>query len=116
MAIEKGRVTKIEGASSCATKLRHWLSSFHDSTVYSGPVHINIGTNPHAILTRHEEFERIRGAIDFGWGDTSGLVGLLKYDLEAVKSPVHWDTLIMRPTLKLDGEPVIENGVIAEHI
>lgn len=112
LTIEDGRLVKIEGHPLFAGRLRHWLESLPDDSGYYGPIHFNLGTNPRAMMTQHLEFERIRGTIDFGFGDNSMLTPLMGQDFPTVKSDVHWDLLIMRPTMKLDGQVVVQNGVI----
>lgn len=112
LTIEDGRLVKIEGHPLYAGRLRHWLASLPDDSGYYGPIHFNLGTNPRAMMTQHLEFERIRGTIDFGFGDNSMLAPLTGLDFPTVTSDVHWDLLIMRPTLTLDGKVVVQNGII----
>jgi len=112
LTIEKGRLVKVEGHPLYAGRLRHWLASLPDDSGTYGPIHFNLGTNPRAMMTQHLEFERIRGTIDFGFGDNSMLAPLSGEQFETVKSDVHWDLLIMRPTLTLDGKVVVENGIM----
>lgn len=112
LTIENGKIVHIEGHPLFAGRLRHWLASLPDDTGYYGPVHFNIGTNPRAMMTQHLEFERIRGTIDFGFGDNSMLTPLMGQDFPVVTSDVHWDLLIMRPTMKLDDKIVVENGIM----
>ena len=112
LTIKDGKLVNIDGHPLFAGRLRHWLKSLPDDTGYYGPIHFNLGTNPRAMLTQHLEFERIRGTIDFGFGDNSMLAPLVGEDFETVKSDVHWDLLIMRPTMKLDGKVVVENGIM----
>jgi len=64
------------------------------------------------MLTQHQEFERLRGTITFGWGDNSALASLMKTPIETVSSPAHWDSMMLRPTLDLDGRVVIDHGVL----
>ena len=114
LTIEKGKLCKVEGHPLFAGRLRHWLASLRDDSGYYGPIHFNLGTNPRAMMTQHLEFERIRGTIDFGFGDNSMLAPLSGEDFPTVKSDVHWDLLIMRPTLKLDEKIVVENGIMPD--
>ena len=114
LTIENGKLVNIDGHPLFAGRLHHWLESLADDTGYYGPIHCNLGTNKRAMMTQHLEFERIRGAIDFGFGDNSMLAPLLGHDFETVKSDVHWDLLIMRPTMKLDDKVVVENGFIPD--
>jgi leucyl aminopeptidase (aminopeptidase T) len=114
LTIEKGKLVDVNGHPLMAGRLKNWLESLPDDSGTYGPVHFNLGTNPRAMLTQHLEFERIRGTIDFGFGDNSLLAPLMGGDFPTVKSDVHWDVLIMRPTMSLDGAVVVENGVMPE--
>ncbi len=114
LTIEDGRLVNIEGHPLYAGRLRHWLASLSDDSGYYGPVHFNLGLNPRAMMTQHLEFERIRGTIDFGFGDSSMLTPLMGQDFDAVESDVHWDLLIMRPTITLDGKKaVVQDGIVS---
>ena len=112
LTIENGKLVQIEGHPLFAGRLRHWLDSLPDDSGYYGPVHFNLGLNPRAMMTQHLEWECIRGTAVFGFGDNSMLGPLTGHDFETVKSDVHWDLLIMRPTMKLDDKVVVENGII----
>jgi leucyl aminopeptidase (aminopeptidase T) len=114
LTIENGKLVNIEGHPLYAGRLRHWLGSLPDIACYYGPVHFNLGTNPKAMMTQHQEFERLRGTIDFGFGDNSMLAPLEGENFEVVKSDVHWDLLIMRPTMTLDDKVVVEDGIMPD--
>jgi leucyl aminopeptidase (aminopeptidase T) len=116
LTIENGKLVDVKGHPLFAGRLRHWLAKLPDDSGYYGPIHFNIGTNPRAMMTQHLEFERIRGTIDFGFGDNSMLAPLSGEHFPTVKSDVHWDLLIMRPTLKLDGKLIVENGIIPDQL
>jgi len=56
-----------------------------------GPVHLNIGNNPNAMLTQSQEWERVYGSITCGMGDFS-LLGQLMPGIDPGilnKSTVH---------------------------
>lgn len=115
--VEDGVIVRIGGDSGFASKLTEWLESFApDRSVWQGPAHFNLGTNPYAELTDHQEFERLRGTITFGWGDSAVVAALAELDptLPWVASPVHWDTMIRFPSLALDGETVVDRGSIGD--
>jgi hypothetical protein len=114
LTIENGKLVDIQGHPLFAGRLHHWLESLPDDTGYYGPIHCDLGANPRAMMTRHLEFEGMRGTIVFGFGDNSMLAPLTGHDFETVKSDVHWDLLIMRPTMALDGQVVVENGFISD--
>jgi leucyl aminopeptidase (aminopeptidase T) len=111
VTIEDGKIVDIAGHPLFAGRLRHWLDEQPDDSASYGPVHVNLGTNPRAMLTQHLEFERIRGTIVFGFGDSS-MSMMLGPGFEPVHSHVHWDLLIMRPTMTLDGQAIVENGIM----
>jgi len=112
LTIENGKIVHVEGQPLFAGRLRHWLEMQPDDSAAYGPVHFNLGINPRAMMTQHLEFERIRGTIDFGFGDNSMLAPMMGQHFETVKSDIHWDLLIMRPTMKLDDQVVVENGIM----
>jgi leucyl aminopeptidase (aminopeptidase T) len=114
LTIENGKLVDIDGHPLFAGRLRHWLESLPDDTGYYGPIHCDLGANPRAMMTRHLEFEGMRGTMVFGFGDNSMLAPLTGHDFETVKSDVHWDLLIMRPTMTLDGKVVVKNGIIPD--
>lgn len=111
--VEHSWITNVEGDPLTAARLRGWLTSFApDHSPFHGPVHANVGINPRAMLTQHQEFERLRGTITFGWGDNSALARLMSTPIETVASPAHWDSMMLRPTLELDDRLIIAHGVL----
>jgi leucyl aminopeptidase (aminopeptidase T) len=78
-------------------------------------VHFNLGLNPRARLNEHPEFEKVRGTITMGIGDSSLLTRMWSgQELEPVVSDVHWDFIVMRPTIALDDAVICKGGVIPE--
>ena len=76
-----------------------------------GPVHFNVGTNRRARLNEHPEFEKLRGTVTMGVGDSSLLTRMWSgQDLEPVISDVHWDFVVMRPTITLDDLTICDRG------
>jgi len=113
--ITESTIDAIEGDGWHAPRLRNWLDSLGangDRSAFHGPVHANLGTNSQAKLSQHLEFERLRGTVTFGFGDDAMLSQLLTTPKECVASPVHWDAMILRPTIRLDGRVITEEGVI----
>jgi hypothetical protein len=111
LTIEDSWITGIDGDPLTSARLRHWLAGWDpDRSVYHGPVHANIGLNPRAMMTQHQEFETVRGTIVFGWGDSSTLMRLFDAGMEGVASPVHWDCSSMRPTIDVGDRRVVEDG------
>ena len=100
-----------------AGRLSHWLAEQPDDSASYGPVHLNLGTNARAMLTQHPEFEKLRGTICCGIGDSSLLTRMWHgSELEPNVSHMHWDILIMRPTLKLDNLIICEHGFIVDEV
>ena len=113
LTFEHGRIVDIEGEALFRDRLRNWLYAQPDDSPRYGPVHLNLGTNSRAMLTQHQEFEKLRGTVCCGIGDSSLLTRMWHgSDLEPVVSHIHWDILLMRPTLMLDGRTICEKGVI----
>jgi leucyl aminopeptidase (aminopeptidase T) len=65
---------------------------------------LGIGTNEKAILTGEIlEDEKILGTCHVAFGASAGIGG-------TVQVPVHLDCVITRPTVALDGEPILRDG------
>lgn len=115
--VTDSQIDAVEGDEWHAPHLQRWLDSLAkdgDMSGFHGPVHANIGTNPQAKLSQHLEFERLRGTVTFGFGDDAMLSQLLTTDKEVVASPVHWDAMILCPTIDLDGDAIVTKGVIKD--
>ena len=113
LTFEQGRIVDIEGEALFRDRLRNWLDAQPDDSPRYGPVHLNLGTNSSAMLTQHQEFEKLRGTVCCGIGDSSLLTRMWHgSDLEPVVSHIHWDILLMRPTVMLDDITICEKGVM----
>jgi hypothetical protein len=79
-------------------------------------VHFNVGLNPRARVNEHPEFENIRRTVVMGIGDSSLLTRMWSpgRKIETVRSDVHWDFIVMRATIALNGEVICERGVMPE--
>jgi aminopeptidase len=65
---------------------------------------LGIGTNEQAILTGEIlEDEKILGTCHVAFGASAGIGG-------TVQVPVHLDCIVMKPTVELDGEPLVREG------
>jgi leucyl aminopeptidase (aminopeptidase T) len=65
---------------------------------------LGIGTNERAILTGEVlEDEKIQGTCHVAFGASAAIGG-------TVQVPVHLDCVVMRPTVELDGEPIVGEG------
>jgi leucyl aminopeptidase (aminopeptidase T) len=111
---EKGRIVKVDGEDRLLiSRLGNWLDEIEDDSGRFGPVHFNLGINPRARLNEHPEFEKLRGTVTMGIGDSSLLTRMWSgRKLEPVVSAVHWDFVVMRPTIALDGRVICDRGVM----
>ena len=65
---------------------------------------LGIGTNERAVLTGEIlEDEKIQGTCHVAFGASAGIGG-------TVQVPVHLDCIVMKPTVALDGEPILRDG------
>ena len=70
----------------------------------TGVAELGIGTNEKAILTGNLiEDEKILGSCHVAFGASAGMGG-------AVQVPVHIDCVVMKPTVEIDGEPLVRDG------
>ncbi len=117
LTFEEGRIVKVEGDDhTLINKMNRWLDGIEGDTGRMGPVHFNIGLNPNAKLTEHQEFEKLRGSLVMGIGDSLLLNQMHPSgnDLEPVISPVHWDIIVMNTTIFLDDKVICENGTMPD--
>lgn len=114
---ENGRLVDIGGDPLFAGRLRDWLEKLGDEGAYKGPVHLNLGINPNALLTQHPEWERVMGSVTCGMGDLS-LLGVLIGDAAGPlpKSAVHWDWTTLRPTILLDDVVLVREGILNDAV
>lgn len=106
-------LTDIGGDPRLAATLSNWLDDLGDEGARNGPVHLNIGINPNALLTQSQEWERVYGSVTCGMGDL-GLLGILMgdTDYQLSESTVHWDWTVLQPQIILDDEVVLNKGRI----
>jgi len=114
---EKGRLVDIKGNDGVLVgRLTHWLDGIKEDTGRLGPVHFNLGLNANARLNEHPEFERVRGAVTMGMGDSSLMNRMWSRNpIETVTSEVHWDFVVMRPTIRLDGNVICDRGIVPDY-
>ena len=117
LTFDNGKIVDIKGEALFRDRLSNWLNAQPDDSARYGPVHLNLGTNSRAMLTQHQEFEKLRGTVCCGIGDSSLLTRMWHgSELEPVVSHIHWDILLMRPTVCLDDKVICKLGVIPEDI
>lgn len=118
LSFKDGVLTDIGGDPLFAMRLQDWLEELDDDGARNGPVHLNIGINPNALLTQHPEWERVLGSITCGMGDLSMLSAMSEVPLpyELSKSGVHWDWTTLRPTLILDDLVLVDRGRVNKEV
>lgn len=101
-AIEKGRVTSIDGGRQ-AQQIARKMAESRDPAVYN-IAQLSFGLNPlcqmDGIMLNDEG---VYGTSHIGIGTSTSLGG-------TVKASMHYDALMWNPTLKLDGQVVLEDG------
>ncbi len=100
LTVEADHLTSATGPEG---KRLHELLSAHgpDGTTIA---ELGIGTNEKATLTGEIlEDEKILGTCHVAFGASAGIGG-------TVQVPVHLDSVVTRPTVSLDGTPLVRNG------
>ena len=110
LRFEDSRLVDIGGDPYLSNRLRNWLDELGDAGSWRGPVHLNIGINPNALLTQNQEWERVYGSVTCGMGDMPATLFAADSDLKWCRSGVHWDWTIMQPTVLLDNKVLAQNG------
>ncbi len=113
LTLEKGVVTKIEGANEAAV-LSDWLASYHDPSCYR-LAHYSMGFNPGVTKTtgRIVEDERVFGCMEFGIGSQGAAI---TNETGGWPAPCHTDGILLRPTIILDDVVVEEDGVYIDPV
>jgi leucyl aminopeptidase (aminopeptidase T) len=100
LTVEDGRLTAASGATG-ARLLEVLTAHGEDGT---NVAELGIGTNEKALLTGELlEDEKILGSCHVAFGASAGIGG-------TVQVPVHIDCVVTRPTVSVDGEPVVRDG------
>jgi leucyl aminopeptidase (aminopeptidase T) len=104
LRVESGMIREISGGRT-AQEFAALLASFQNENVYN-IAEMGIGTNEKAQLCgKLIEDERILGAFHFGIGKSLNIGG-------SVDAPFHTDGIILKPTVWVDGQVVVEGGNI----
>ncbi len=102
--VEKGMVVSLEGGEAARKVWDSW-QSLNDPMVFNF-AELGIGLNPHCTATgRMMEDEGIRGTCHCGIGTSITLGG-------QVKASCHYDFVMYKPTIKIDGSPIIVDGEV----
>ena len=103
LTFEEGFVTAVEGGTD-ADELRDIIENADENA--GNMAEFAIGTNEDARLVGNlAEDKKKRGTVHFAIGDNESLGGSLQ-------SNIHLDGLVLRPTVRLDGEVVLEDGTL----
>jgi len=101
LEVEDGRVVEIHGGKE-ADMLRRIIKASDEGA--SNIAEFAIGTNPKALLMGNmAEDKKREGSVHFAIGDNHKLGG-------TVKSSIHLDGLLVKPTVELDGEVIVRVG------
>ncbi|MDY6761623.1 MAG: aminopeptidase [Candidatus Nanohaloarchaea archaeon] len=104
--IEDNRAVAIEHPSTEESQLS---AAFDEVDGARNIAEIGIGTNPAAELVGNTlQDEKVLGTVHVAFGDNSSMVP--DGDEHEVTADVHWDTVCEDPTVRLDGELLIEDG------
>lgn len=99
LEFKDGKIVSIEGDK--ADELKEFLKTDNDKTI----AELGIGTNTNAKLTGNVlEDEKIVGTIHIAIGDNTSFPGGTN------KSEIHFDGIVLEPTLLADGECLIKDG------
>jgi aminopeptidase len=100
LVIEGGHLTSARGGQGMAF-MELLTAHGEDGTNIA---ELGIGTNEKAKLTGEVlEDEKIGGTCHIAFGASAGIGG-------TVQVPVHLDCVVMKPTVELDGEPIVRDG------
>ncbi len=100
LVVEGGHLTSARGGQGMA--FMDLLTEHGDDG--TNLAELGIGTNEKAILTGNIlEDEKILGTAHVAFGASAAIGG-------NVQVPVHLDCVVMKPTVTLDGVPLVENG------
>lgn len=103
--IDSGTIVDIRGGFQ-ARELERVLEEYGDEDAYRMPTEFSVGANPKARITGcQREDKNILGCIHIGLGTNADVGG-------DIRSKLHMDGVIAQPTLKIDGELMIDKGEI----
>jgi leucyl aminopeptidase (aminopeptidase T) len=100
LVVEAGHLTSARGGQGMAF-MELLTEHGEDGT---NVAELGVGTNEKAILTGNIlEDEKILGTVHVAFGASAAIGG-------NVQVPVHLDCVVMKPTVELDGEPIVREG------
>ena len=103
LEIREGRVVSCVGDPVAARRLNQLFADVENATNIA---EFGIGLNPACLFNGDfEEEKKARGTVHVAIGSN------LSYDGKTY-SPIHMDMVVYKPTLKIDGKLIVENGAI----
>lgn len=101
MTVKDGQVVRISGGAE-ANQIRNMLRPF--GRLGRNIAEIGIGTNPRAVFTGCTlEDEKVMGTVHVALGNNISFSG-------KVNVGCHFDCVLLKPTLVIDGKKILENG------
>lgn len=101
LEIKGGRITNIRGASE-AEQLKWFITTYGDDNTYNCPIELSIGWNPKSPITGNLRSDKKHyGKLHVGLGRW-----------RQSPSKLHIDGVLRKPTITIDGEIFIQDGVI----
>lgn len=101
--IAKGRITEITGGRS-AEQFRRFIEQFGDDAAYE-LAEVSVGMNPKIKLTGNKADKKSAGTAHVGFGANTDTAGVNH-------SKLHMDGVLDKPTLRIDGRLVVDDGRI----
>jgi leucyl aminopeptidase (aminopeptidase T) len=104
LTVKGGRVVKIEGGKE-ADGVRHYLETYGDENSYAAPAEISVGLNHKCTIigtVRNDKKALGTSHIAIGRSDIGG----------TLVSATHFDGLMARPTITVNGKAFIKDGVL----
>jgi len=104
LTVKAGRVVKIEGGKE-ADGVRRYLETHGDENSYAAPAEISVGLNHKAVImgtVRNDKKALGTSHIAIGRSDIGG----------TLVSATHFDGLMSRPTISVNGKVFIKDGVL----
>jgi leucyl aminopeptidase (aminopeptidase T) len=104
--VENGKIKKVEGGSE-AEIIRDVIKRVEGA---DNLAELSVGINPYIKLTGKTSVtdKNVYGTVHVAIGENVFQI----YPLGTVRSPIHWDMILRKPTLKVDGKVLVENGDI----
>lgn len=105
LTVKDSRIVSIEGGKD-AEILKEFLERYGDENAYYCPGELSVGCNPKArFIGNQKEDKNVLGSVHVGIGTNEDVGG-------NIRSRVHLDVVISKPSLMIDGKTIIEKGKV----